>query len=181
MKRLLAGIILFALGAAPASADPKGDVTAAMIAFAKATSYHMTISARNRPGTMEADMVAPGKMHLVSPQFEMIKIDTTTWVKMNGTWQKFALPGMDQMMGGVNGVLASVHASPDQLTVTDLGPKSPASGGPALHAYSISNEAGKSPSTIFLDGTRLVEADSTDGTSVRFSQFNDPIDIEPPS
>jgi hypothetical protein len=181
MKRLIAGIAVFALGAAPASADPKGDVMAAMIAFGKATSYHMTIASRNRPGTMEADMVAPGKMHVVTAQFEMIKIDTTTWVKMNGSWQKFALPGMDQMMGGVNGVLAAVHASPDQLTVTDLGPKSPAAGGPALHAYSITNEAGKSPSTIFLDGTQLVEADTSDGTSVRFSKFNAPVDIEPPS
>jgi hypothetical protein len=179
MRRLVCGVTLFALAVAPALADPKGDVMGAMVGLAKATSYHITISSHNRP-SMEADMQAPGKMHMVSPQFEFIKIDTTTWVKMNGTWQKFSLPNMDQMIGGVTGVLDMAH-EPDQLTVTDLGPKTPATGGPALHAYSVVNEAGKSPATMFIDGGRLVEVDNTDGSSVKFSKFNDPVDIEPPS
>lgn len=178
MKRLLAGFALFALATAPASADPKGDVMAAMIAFAKASSYHATVTSKNRPA-MEFDMQAPGKMHLTSPQFEVIKIDATTWVKMNGTWQKFTLPGMEQMMGSVNGVIAMAR-QPDQVTVTDLGPKTPATGGAAVHAYSVANEAGKSPATVFIDGGQLVEVDGTDGNAVRFSKFNAPVDIEPP-
>ena len=179
MKRLLAGAALFALITAPALADPKGDVTAAMIGLAKATSYHITISNHKGPA-MEADMQAPGKMHMISPQFEFIKIGTTTWVKMNGAWQKFSLPGTNQMTGGVTNVLNMAHR-PDRLTVTDLGPKTPATGGWALHAYSIVNEAGKSPSTVFIDGGRLVEVDNIDGSSVKFSKFNVPVDIEPPS
>jgi len=179
LKRTLSAIVLFALAAAPALADPKADLMAAMVGFAKATSYHMTVSGRGRPG-MEADIEAPGKMHMVSPQFEFIKIDSTTWVKMNGAWQKFQVPGMDAMMGGVTNVINMAH-EPDQVTVIDLGPKSPGTGGPPLHAYQVTNEAGKSPATMFVDGGRLIEVDNADGTSVKFSNFNAPVDIEPPS
>jgi hypothetical protein len=58
--------------------------------------------------------------------------------------------------------------------------KTPATGGSALHAYSVTNKAGKSPATIFLSGGRLAEVDSADGNSVTFSNFNVPVDIEPP-
>ncbi|HEV8020824.1 MAG TPA: hypothetical protein VGP41_06140 [Candidatus Lustribacter sp.] len=177
MKHFLATLALVAFAAAPALADPKSDLMAAMMQFGKASSYHMDVAGKGR--TMEADVVLPNKMHMTSAQFEMIKIDQTTWVKMGGKWQQFTMPGMEQIMGSVNSTLATTHPT-DQMVVTDLGMKSPASGGPPLHAYTVTNEAGKSPSTMFLDGGRLVEVDNTDGTMVRFSKFNDPIDISPP-
>ena len=148
-----------------------------MTQFAKAGSYHMSINSKGR--TMDADIVNPGKMHMTSAQFEVIKIDTTTWVKAGGKWQQFNMPGMEQMMGGVNAAIASARAS-DQMTVTDLGMKAPASGGAPLHAYAVTNEAGKSPSTVFVDGGVLTEVDNSDGTYVRFSKINAPIDITPP-
>ena len=179
MKRLLCALALVAFSAAPALADPKSDVMAAMMQFAKATTYHMSISGHGQ--TMDADIQPPSKMHMMSTQFEMIKIDATTWMKVGGKWQKFTMPGMDQMMGSVNGAIATAHASPDDVTVTDLGMKKAAGGGDPLHAYSVTNKAGKSPATIFLDGSRLVEVDSPDGSAVRFSKFNVPVDIEPPT
>lgn len=178
MKHVLATLALLAFAAAPALADPKSDVMAAMVQFSKATSYHMSVAGKGR--TMEADFVMPGKMHMTSAQFEAIKIDTTMWVKMGGKWQQFNMPGMDQMMGSVNASIAAAHPN-DKTVVTDLGMKSPIGGGPPLHAYSVSSEAGKSPSTLFVDGGRLVEIDSADGTSARFSKFNDPVDISPPT
>lgn len=179
MKRFLATLALLAFAAAPALADPKSDLMAAMVTFGKFTSYHMSVAAKGR--TMEADFVVPGKMHMTSAQFEVITIDKTTWVKMGGKWQQFAFPGMDQVMGNVKSSIAAAHPN-DQTTVTDLGMKVPASGGPPLHAYSVSNEAGKSPATVFIDGSgRFVEVDNTDGTTVRFSKFNDPADISPPA
>jgi hypothetical protein len=126
-------------------------------------------------------MALPSKMHMTSAQFEMIKIDATTWIKIGGQWRQFAMPGMDQMTGPLTGAIAATHYdNPDDLVVSDLGMKSPASGGAPLHAYSVTNKAGKSPATIFLDGGRVVEVDNTDGTCVQFSKFNVPVDIEPP-
>ena len=66
------------------------------------------------------------------------------------------------------------------MVVTDLGMKSPAAGGRPLHAYTVINNAGKIPSTLFLDGGRLSEVDNADGSSVKFSKFDAPVDIEPP-
>jgi hypothetical protein len=178
MKRLLCALALVAFAAAPALADPKSDVTAAMIQFAKASSYHMEIDSKR--GAMEADFAAPGKMHVSSPQFEMIKIDATTWVKIGGKWQQFAMPGMDQMTGAFSTAVATVKSQSDDMVVTDLGMKSPAAGGRPLHAYTVINNAGKIPSTLFLDGGRLSEVDNADGSSVKFSKFDAPVDIEPP-
>jgi hypothetical protein len=177
MKHVLATLALLAFAAAPALADPKSDLMMVMMQFGKATSYHMSVAGKGQ--TMEADIVTPGKMHMTSAQFEMIRIGTTTWLKMGGKWQQLNVPGMDQMMGSVNSTIANTHPT-DQWVVTDLGMKVPTSGGPPLHAYTVTNEAGKSPATMFVDGGRLVEIDNTDGMTVRFSKFNDPIDISPP-
>jgi hypothetical protein len=177
MKRFLCALAVLVFGAAPALADPKSDLMAAMAQFSKATTYHMSVAGRGR--AMEADFALPSKLHMTSGQFEMIKIDSTTWVKMGGKWQQFTMPGMDQLTGSINGAIAMAHPS-DDIEVTDLGLKAPITGGPPLHAYSVTNKAGKSPATLFLDGGLLVEIDNTDGTSVRFSKFGTPVDISPP-
>jgi hypothetical protein len=179
MKRLLFALALVAFGAAPALADPKSDVMAVMANFAKATSYHMSVT--GKLGTIEGDMALPGKMHIMSPQFEMIKIDTTSWVKVGGVWRQFNMPGMEQMTAIVTETMATARGKVEDLAVMDLGMKVPAGGGRPLHAYSITNNSGKSPSTIFADGSTLVEVDAPDGTAVKFSKFNVPVDISPPS
>jgi len=179
MKRLLCALALVAFTAAPALADPKSDVLAAFLQFGKASSYHMEFATKH--GSMEADMAPPGKMHLISPQFEMIKIDTATWMKIGGQWRQFSVPGMETMTGAVTSTIAMAKGDPEDFTVTDLGLKSPLSGGSPVHAYSVTNKAGKSPATIFIDGGKVVEIDNaTDGTSVKISQYNAPVDIHPP-
>jgi hypothetical protein len=59
--------------------------------------------------------------------------------------------------------------------------KTPLSGGPPLHAYTMTNKAGKSPATVFLDGGTLKEVDNTDGSTAIFSKIGVPVDIEPPN
>ena len=180
MKRVICALALVVFAAAPALADPKSDLMAAMVGMSKATSYHMSISGRGR--SMEADMALPGKMHMVSAQFEMIKIDSTMWMKMGGKWQQLSMPGMaESMTGAVTQAIAMAHGSPDDMTVTDLGMKAPLSGGPPMHAYSVTNKAGKSPATIFVENGVLGEIDNTDGTSVKFTRYNQPVDIQPPT
>ena len=181
MRRFLCALALVAFGAAPALADPKSDLIAAMAQFGKANSYHITAVAKGR--TMEADMALPAKMHVYSGPMEMIKIDQTMWIKAGSNWQKLnlaALPGGDQIMGAFNGAIATAHTAPDDMVVSDLGMKSPE--GAPLHAYSITNKAGKSPSTVFLDGSgALVRVESTDGTVVKFSRYNAIDPIVPPN
>jgi hypothetical protein len=177
-KRLLCALALVAFAATPALADPKSDVLAAFLEFGKATSYHIDVTAKR--GSVEADVAPPGKMHVVSPQFEMIKIDATTYMKIGGQWRQMSIPGMEAMTGAVTSTLAMTKSNPDDFTVTDLGMKSPSSGGSPLHAYAVSNKTGASPATIFIDGGKVVEIDSTDGTSVKISKYNVPVDIQPP-
>jgi hypothetical protein len=181
MRRFLCALALVAFGAAPALADPKSDLMAAMAQFGKASSYHITALAKGR--TMEADMALPAKMHIYSGPMEMIKIDQIVWVKAGSNWQKInmaALPGADQITNAFNGAIATAHSAADDVTVTDLGMKSPE--GAPLHAYTVTNKAGKSPSTVFLDaGGALVRVENTDGTVVKFSRFNAIDPIVPPN
>jgi hypothetical protein len=179
MKRLLCALGLVVFAVAPALADPKSDLMAAMLQFGKATTYHMDVSAKGH--TMAADMALPNKMHMMTPEFEMIKIDSTTWMKIGGKWRQFTVPGMDQITGVFNNAIATAHGAPEDLVVSDLGMKSPAGGGGPLHAYQVTNKSGKTPSTIFLDDNTLVEVDTIDGTFVKFSKYNVPVDITPPS
>ncbi len=178
MKRLPCTLALLVLAAAPALADPKSDVTAAMTQFAKATSYHVAVVGRGQ--TMDGDLALPSKMHLTSAQLEMIKIGSRTWVKFGGKWQQFQIPGIEKMTAVISNAIAAARDKTDDMVVTDLGMRPPLAGGPPLHAYSVKNNAGTSPTTLFLDGGLLVEIDSADGTSAKFSKFNVPVAIEPP-
>jgi hypothetical protein len=180
MKRFLCALALFAFAAAPALADPKSDLMGAMIGLQKAGTYHITFSGKNNQ-TMNGDFALPAKMHIYSPQMEMIKIDQTVWIKVGGQWRQMNIPGVEQMTANVTGAVEMAKSQPDDLVVTDLGMKTPLSGGPPLHAYSMTNKAGKSPATVFIDGGVLKEVDNTDGSSVVFSKIGVPVDISPPN
>jgi hypothetical protein len=180
MKRFLCALALFAFAAAPALADPKSDIMAAMINLQKAGTYHMTINGKDKK-TMEADLALPAKMHMYSAQMEMIKIDQTVWIKIGGQWRQMNIPGVEAMTASVTGAMEMAKGQADELVVTDLGMKSPLSGGPPMHAYTMTNKAGKSPSTVFLDGGVVKEIDNADGASVVFSKIGVPVDISPPN
>lgn len=179
MKRLLFVLALVAFAAAPALADPKSDVGAAMLSFGKATSYHMDVSSKGQ--TMSVDFApSPNKMHMSSAQFEVIRIDDSMWVKTGGKWQKLPAIAGAQVTAGVNNALATVKSTQEDATITNLGMKVPATGGAPLHAYSVTTKSG-TQATIFLDGATLIETDTTDGSSVRFSNFNAVAPIVPPN
>jgi len=181
VTRLFAIIALVVLSAAPALADPTADVKNAMIALAKATSYHMTASMGDH--TLDGDYVAPSKFHVTAGPMEAIWIDKTTYIKMNGAWKRFSFPGMDQMLSPVAHVQSFI-ASHSDITVTDLGAKTV--DGAILHAYLVkTNEANTKPATVYVDGSGTVariEATEAGSTAViRFSNINGPITIDPPA
>ncbi len=180
MKRFLCALALFAFAAAPALADPKSDLMGAMINLQKAGSYHMTISAKNNQ-KIEIDMALPAKMHMIGPQMEAIKIDNTMWLKIGGQWRQMNIPQVETMTASLTGPMEMAKGQADDLIVTDLGMKTPSSGAPPMHAYSMTNKAGKSPSTVFLDGGIVKEIDTSDGTSMVVSKIGAPVDISPPN
>jgi hypothetical protein len=181
MNRLLAIVALVALSAAPALADPTNDVKNAMIGLANASSYHISATAAGH--AMEGDFVKPGKMHLTAGPFEMIVIDKTTYVKMQGAWHQFTFPGMDRVMAPLSHA-QNFLKSHDDITVTDLGPK--VVGGATLHAYGVKNSTNSDrPITVYLDSSgtlvRIDVADNDGNTStINFSNMNGPITIDPP-
>jgi hypothetical protein len=176
MKRLLCTLVLIAAMAVPALADPKSDVGNAMLALDKASSYHMSIAARGR--SVEADFVKPGKMHVTVGPMEIIKIDTDTYVKINGSWKKFAFPGMDQMTDMFAGMIAQAHHTDTDITITDLGMTTLE--GAQLHAYSSKNKSGTIAVTIYVDANgypaRLENADGV----LKFTNINGPMTIVAP-
>ncbi len=178
MKRFLCALALFAFAAAPALADPKSDLMAGWIQLQKAGTYHMSFNGKAQK--MEADMALPAKMHMYSPQMEMIKIDQTMWVKVGGQWRQMNFPGVEQMTASITGAMEMAKSQADDLVVTDLGMKTPLSGAAPMHAYMMTNKAGKSPSTVFLDRGLVKEIDNADGTTVVITKIGVPVDISPP-
>jgi hypothetical protein len=178
MNRLILALAVTLFAAAPALADPTSDVKNAMIAFANAKSFHVSAEASGR--NVEADIVPPAKAHFIAGPFEMITISGTTWVKAGGSWHQFSVPGMDRITVFVNGAIDTVRNPPADLVVTDLGTKTIE--GATLHGYTITNKAGDSPSTVYLDGSgMLARVEGSGGSVVRFSKFNAPLQIDPPN
>jgi hypothetical protein len=178
MTRMVLALAFTLAAAAPALADPTADVKNAMIAFGNAKSFHVSAEAAGR--NIEGDIVPPAKAHFIAGPFEMITISGTTWVKTGGGWHQFTIPGMDRITVFVNGAIDTVRNPPADLVVTDLGTKT--IDGATLHGYTISNKAGNSPSTIYLDGSgTLARVEANGGSVVRFSKFNAPLQIDPPN
>lgn len=176
MKRLLCALVLFAFAAAPALADPKSDLMTALTQTAKQSSFHVTATDRGK--TFDMDLAPPNKMHMMAGPMEFIKIDSTMYMKMNGTWRQMNIPGMETMMGSVTSAVGYAQGkyNPDDVTVTDLGMKSPE--GVPLHAYSVTNKTGHAPTTLFIDGSsRLARIEGENGMVIRFSKYGaiDPI------
>jgi hypothetical protein len=176
MKRLLFALALFAFAAAPALADPKSDLMTALMQTAKQPSFHVTATDKGK--TFDMDMALPDKMHMMMGPMEMIKLGSTMYLKMNGTWRQMNMPGMDAMMGNVANYVAYARGkyNPDDTVVTDLGMKSP--DGIPMHAYSVTNKGDHDPTMLYIDSSsRLARVDAADGAVVRFSKWGaiDPI------
>ena len=176
MRRLLLAAALVVAVAAPALADPAADVRSAMIAFAKLTSYHLNVQAQGR--TIDVDMVIPGKTHIVTSGAEVIAIDGTTWVKAGGSWRQIAFPFMGQLTGMYQSALDALRNPSGDFAVTDLGMKNV--DGESLHAYLVKGNGGDG-STVYLDRKGALARVDTSNGFVRFSKFNAPIAIDPPT
>jgi hypothetical protein len=178
MKRLLCALALVAVTTAPVLASPQSDVEGAMIGLGTAKSYHISVTGKGR--TADIDMVKPGKMHLTAGPMEMIKIDNTSYMKLNGTWQKFAIPGVsDQITSMYEGAIKNATSHPDELVVTDVG--NTVVDGVPLHGYTVKTKNQATPFTTYLDSKGLpVRMDAADGTVIHFSKINEPIAIDAP-
>jgi hypothetical protein len=178
MKRLLLALALALAAYAPALADPASDVRGAMLALAKATSFHISATAGGQD--VEADFLPPAKAHFVAGPVEVITVAGTTWVKLGGSWRQFTVPGMDRITGFVQGTIDTLRNPPDDLVVNDLGMKSV--DGTTLHAYTVASKSGGYTNTVYLDRSGLLaRIDAPNASVVRFSKFNAPLTIDPPN
>jgi hypothetical protein len=173
--RLLATIALAGATTLPALADPSADLRNALATTAREPSYHMTMTS-SATGVVEADMVNPGRMHMVMKKMNMesIVIGDTMYMKQNGVWRK--LPGSST--GAASNPLKAMAAKWNMVKVTDLGQKLAA--GSMLHAYRVTNLRTQSTDTVFLDGSgRMVRFEQ--GTTVfEMSKFGEPVTIVAP-
>jgi hypothetical protein len=178
MKRLLLTLTLVAATVAPALADPKGDLMNAMMKVARATSYHVQTTDKGK--SIDMDMMPPTKMHIMmGSTMEMIKIDSEMYVKVQGTWRKFSIPGMDAMVNMYKGNIDKYTHAADDTVVTDIGMK--VVDGAPLHGYTMKNAEAKTPVTIYIDGAGYPARMETDnGLVMLFSKFNAPMSIDAP-
>ncbi len=173
--RLIGTMVLAAATTLPALADASADLRNAVAATARERSYHMTMTSA-ASGTVEADMLYPGRLHMIMKKMNMesIVIGDTMYMKQNGVWHK--LPG-----GGsatTSDPIKAMAAKWKLVKVVDLGQK--LAGGSMLHAYRVTNLRTQSADTVFLDsGGRMVRFE--DGTAVfQISKFGEPLNIVAP-
>jgi len=128
-------------------------------------------------GTIDGDVVNPGRMHMVmtNRSMEVIVIDQTMYMKQNGSWRKF--PGVDIMKAQTN-PLQNLAAAKGKFTVDDLGAK--VIDGSALHAYRVTNIAKKNVVTVYVDGSDRIARIESGAQVIRLSKFGEPVTIVPP-
>ncbi len=183
MKRLLMLVALVAATATTARADATGDLKNAMINLSKASAFHVTASIQGH--TVEGDIVKPNKMHVTAGPMEMIVIDKTTYIKMQGTWHQFPMPGADRMtapLAYAQDFAEKARTNPN-INVSDLGMKTV--DGTAYHAYLVKDSDGSgSATTVYVDANgypaRMDVTDTRGTQTVTFSNFNGPITIDAP-
>ena len=173
---LLATVAFAAACRLSAQADAPSDLKQALETSLKQTSYHMTM-VTPASGTIDADVVNPGRMHMLMKKqnMEVIVIDQTMYMKQHGTWRKY--PGVDPMHTQRN-PLQSLAAAKGKFTVDDLGPK--VIGGAALHAYRVTNIAKKSVATVFVDGSDRIARIEAGADVIQMSKFGEAVTIVAP-
>lgn len=176
MNRLLAVIALVAATTAPAFANANDDVKNAMIALARASSYHMEI-ATGQGMQMSADVENPGRFHTYSPHAESIVVNGAMYMKMGGAWQKFPAAAMRGMPSPAD-FMKTMTAQHNDYVATDLGMR--LAGGTMLHAYKVTSAAKGRTDTIYLDSSGKLARIEADASVIRFSKFNVPLNIHPP-
>ncbi len=175
VTRLLATILVVAATTAPASADANSDVYNAMVGFGKLRSYHMNMTIRGKPASV--DVARPDRTHVVMPQIETYAIGQTTYMKLNGApWRKY--------QGSTNAVTfgdfsKKMEAKRGDYVATDLGTRM-VDGAP-LHAYLVKKKtSGKEDTKFFLDAQGRVARVELGTAVMRISRFNAPVTIKAP-
>jgi hypothetical protein len=184
MRSILAFFTLFALSTGLAVADPLPPQLATAFAnFGAAKTYHMTLNAHGQQ--MDLDVVSPGRQHMTmhggKMDMEMIRIDSDTYMKMNGTWQKFSLPGMDALFSKYAKYREIATGHTTDVKIADLGMT--AVGGDPMHEYAISS-ATSDATDVYVGADGLIHQmviNGKDGTATMvFSGYNSPITIVAP-
>ena len=171
---LLSAVVFIAGSALPARADATSDVDNALLTTFKQSSYHMHMTTQNGD-TIDGDMVPPDRMQMTIKQGEVIVISGTTYLKLNGTWQKF--PGVNPMMTRTD-VLRGLQANKGKYTVDDLGMK--LVGGVPLRAYRTTDLATKKTTLLYVDGDHRIVRIETGGDVMEFTRFGENVSITAP-
>jgi hypothetical protein len=179
IRSIAAGALLAlaTLTGAPASANPTDDVRAAMLKFADLNSWEMSFGSGARQATM--DYVKPNSMRMSSRGMQMVHVGNTTYVNMNGKWQKFTHERAGGGFEMADHIRRAVSAS-NGVTATDLGMKS--IGGETLHAYKMTPKDGQ-PGTIYIGADGLphrFQGSDTNNEVVTISKFNQVAPIRAP-
>jgi len=170
-------LVLAAVCAATAAAraDATADLTKAAITNSKLHSYHIEMQ---QPGvTSRGDFESPGRMHLVMGSLgETIVIGDTMYMKMNGAWKKYPASGMASL--GVTDIAKEMQARRGEFAVADLGNRTV--DGVSLHAYSVIDKKRSSTDLVYVDSGGRIARMEVGKSIVRFSAFDEPVDIKAP-
>jgi len=174
---LLSVLFAASLCVTGALGDAKGDLLAAAKNFGALKSVHATITSRDGE-TFSLDMVEPGKVRGISPKgFEFVRIGSTSWVKMGGTWHSYSL--------GSNGATQMAMARGSKLqkniltqcTVADGGMS--AVNGVSAHKYHLVCNSGGGATDVWVANglpIKMVDGDTT----LIWSNYNNVADIKAP-
>ncbi|HEY1977369.1 MAG TPA: hypothetical protein VGG89_12520 [Candidatus Baltobacteraceae bacterium] len=170
INRTLLALVLAAASTTTAFADAHSDIVNAMVNFKQLKSYHMEMTVGGRQSS--ADFLSPNRIHTFAAGNEVIQIDTTTYMRLNGTWKKY--PGGPSVADTM--AFASSHNG--GFTATDLGMRTV--GGTSLHAYSVKTLKTGNITTVFLDGSGRIVRMDTGKVVMILSKFNAPLTINAP-
>jgi hypothetical protein len=186
MTRFSTALSLFALtaavAAAPALADPVGELTQMQTAFSAVRSVHFDITTRDRK-SISIDMIRPDRYRgsLVGG-VHVIIIGSNMWMVQNGRWNK--LSGTRNAGGDyLQNARTPLNGRPArEYRVFDAGPSS-VNGVPAHH-YRATRPGDTRVDDIWIGANHLplqvLHVDPQGTTTILYSRFNAILPINPP-
>jgi hypothetical protein len=157
-----------------ALADGTSVLKNALVTTMKLPSYHMTMVTPVQ-GTVEADVINPGRMHMTMKGAEIIVVGQTMYMKQGGAWRKY--PGVDVMQTQTD-PFKKLAAEAGTYTVADVGMK--VVGGVPMHAYRSTSLKNHNVATLYVDGGGRIVRMETGTTVMTMSKFGEAVSIVAP-
>ncbi len=181
-------VFLFAVSltpafAAPALADPMGDLEAARKAFTALRSVHAEVGMRNGQ-QLELDIVKPHKFRATTPMGQMVSDGTNMWINMSGRWMKVPTSGRESILASLDESQSAGQMAKIRKDCTARNAGAAVVAAVASIKYALTCKNNDEPADVWVGPghlpVRIQVNKGSDATTITYSRYNSVPDFAMP-